>query len=129
MKKNKDSEYRRVKIISDYSGFDFFLIKKPLQCTIRIPDTVLLDKYGAPRDWIFNSGKLPHHPILKKRRENLLPLNITKNICSKFVPFAILAQIKSIAELKDVVKSNLMEKKDADFVNKKKHLEIRTMDG
>lgn len=62
------SEHRRVKVISDYAGFDFFLIKKPLQCTLRIPETILLDKYGAPKEWIFNSGKLPHHPILKKRK-------------------------------------------------------------
>lgn len=45
----KLNDYRRVKINSEYSGFDFFLIKKPLQCTIKIPNTILLDRYGSPK--------------------------------------------------------------------------------
>jgi hypothetical protein len=34
---------------------------------MRIPETVLLDK-GFVRDWVFNSHKIPNHPILKKRK-------------------------------------------------------------
>ncbi len=101
MKKGiKDSEYRRIKVESDYSGFDFFLLKKPLQCCVRIPETILLDKNGAPRDWIFNSNKLPSHPILKKRKENLLPFAIIRNFCSKHVPLTQLSGLKTIHELK-----------------------------
>ncbi len=96
----KQNEYRRIKIITDYSGFDFFLIKKPVQSAIRIPSTVMLDRNGAPKEWIFNSNKQPHHPILKKRRENLLPLTIIKNICSKHISHTSLANFKNISELK-----------------------------
>jgi hypothetical protein len=101
MKKGiKDTDYRRIKVESDYSGFDFFLLKKPLQSCVRIPETILLDKNGAPRDWIFNSNKLPSHPILKKRKENLLPFTIIRNFCSKHVPATLLSGIKTIHELK-----------------------------
>lgn len=109
----KDSEYRRIKVESDYSGFDFFLLKKPLTCCVKIPETILLDKNGAPRDWIFNSNKLPSHPILKKRKENLLPFAIIRNFCSKLVPMTQLSGIKTIPELKETVRTILTNKKDA----------------
>lgn len=67
-KHTNQQESRRIKLNSEYDGFDLFLIKKPMQCTIKIPETILIDKYGAPKDWIFNSGKIPKHPILKKKK-------------------------------------------------------------
>lgn len=127
--KRGNTDYRRIRIGSDYSGFDFLLLKKPLQCKVRIPETILLDKNGAPRDWIFNSNKLPHHPILKKRKENLLPFIIIRSLCAKYVPLNQIIAIKTIHELKDAVRLILQSKKDAEFVSKKKHLEIRTVDG
>ena len=109
----KAVEYRRVQLQSDYLGFDFFLVKKPQQCCIRIPETVLLDKNGSPRDWIFNSGKLPTHPILKKKKENNSPLIILKQLCSKFVPPVVLAPLKTISEVAETVKRVTEEQKDA----------------
>lgn len=120
-------EARRVRVVSDYAGFDFFLIKKPLACTLRIPETVMLDKYGAPKDWIFNSGKLPLRPILKKRKENLLPFLIIKSICAKHVNYSDIAPLKTLFEVKEYVRTALNERKDAEFFNQKKNLQIRTI--
>lgn len=43
-KQSQNAESRRVKLSSDYAGFDLFLIKKPLQFTMKIPETILIDK-------------------------------------------------------------------------------------
>ena len=127
--KNIPHDYRRIRLLPDYSGFDLFLLKKPMQCNLLIPETIMLDKNGAPKEWIFNSGKLPHHPILKKKRENLIPLLIIKSICAKHVNATSLQSLKNIHELKEYVRANLSERKDADFFNKKKSVEIHTIDG
>jgi len=107
---------------------DFLLLKKPLQCSVLIPETVLLDKNGAPREWLFNSHKLPSHPILKKRKENLLPFTIIRSFCAKHVPMPQLSGIKTIHELKEYVRGVLITKKDAEYAGKRKHIEIRTVD-
>ena len=120
--KSEKGEYRRVKLLSDYLGFDLLLMKKPQQCCVRIPETILLDKNGAPRDWVFNSGKLPAHPILKKRKENNTPLIVLKQLCSKHVPPAVLSPLKTIGEVVDVVKRIMEDKKDAEFQSKKKNV-------
>ena len=79
-----------------------------MQCTIKIPDTVLLDKHGSPKEWIFNSGKLPSHPILKKRKENLTPLAIIKNLCGKYVHPNLITSYTNIYDLKEGMKTLLM---------------------
>jgi hypothetical protein len=127
--KSQPAEIRRIRLVSEYSGFDLFLIKKPQQCALRIPETILLDKYGSPKEWIFNSGKVPGHPILKKRKENLIPLLILKVLCSKHLNVSSLALFRNIHELKEYVKSTINERKDAEFFNKKKSVEVRTTDG
>jgi len=106
MKKGNDSESRRIKVVSDYFGFDFFLVKQPLKCTLKIPETVMLDRNGAPKEWIFNSSRLGN-VILKKRKENLLPLSIAKSICLKYLPSNLLTPIKTISELRDIAKAAL----------------------
>lgn len=120
------AETKKIKLVSEYSGFDLLLLKKPLQCTVRVPETILVDRFGAPKEWIFNSSKLAHHPVLKKRRENLLPLLIVKSICSKHVKQSSISQFKTIPELREYVSATLNDRKDAEFVTKKKSVEIRT---
>ena len=78
---------------------------------------------------MFNSGKLPAHPILKKRRENNTPMIVLKQLCSKHVPAAVLSPLKTITEVVDVVKRIMEDKKDAEFQSKKKNLEIHSIEG
>jgi hypothetical protein len=49
MKKGIEGDSKRIKIVSDYLGFDFFLIKQPVPCSLKIPETIMLDRYGAPK--------------------------------------------------------------------------------
>lgn len=123
------NENRRVKITFQYKGFDLFLVKKPLQCNLHIPETIMIDKYGSPKDWIFNSNKLPHHPILKKRKQNLIPLLILKSLLGKHINATSLSTLKNIHELKEYVISVLNERKDAEFFNKRKSIEVMTTEG
>lgn len=89
----------------------------------------MLDKYGDPKEWIFNSGKLPHHPILKKRKQNLIPLLILKSLCGKHVNPTNLINLRNVSELREYVISVLNDRKDAEFFNKRKSIEVLTADG
>lgn len=74
---------KRVTLTSDYNHFDILPMKKFHECSIRIPETIMLEK-GFIRDWVFNSHKIPNHPILKKKKENITPLAVVRTFCIKF---------------------------------------------
>ena len=73
---------KKITLISEYNHFDLLPMKKFFECTIRIPETIMLEK-GFIKDWVFNSHKVPNHPILKKKRENASPLTVVKAFCTK----------------------------------------------
>jgi hypothetical protein len=66
----------------------------------------MLDRNGAPKDWIFNS-RVGNGTILKKKKDNLLPLSITISFCLKYLPSSLLTPIKTISELTDTAKAAL----------------------
>jgi hypothetical protein len=72
-------------------------MKRVRDCSVRIGEFVLLDKYGVPKEWLFNSSKLPKHPILKKKRENLYPLSIVKSFAGKIVGLGKLSGLKTMS--------------------------------
>ena len=67
---------------------------------------------GFIQDWIFNSHKIPTHPLLKKKKENMSMLAVAKTFCSKFGYNNITHNSSSIPDLHTAFKAAKREENE-----------------
>lgn len=87
---------------------------------------MLLEK-GYIKDWVFNSHKIATHPILKKKKENLIPYAVVKSFCYKFGYGAQIQGCSNIKEIKEAVQGAMKDQKDYDYIKNKKAIEVTTV--
>jgi hypothetical protein len=76
------------------------------------------------RDWVFNSSKVMGHPILKKKKENMVAIAVIKMLCGKNGYGKEVQECSRIRDIREVIEQIAKGQKGCNTIKVKKVVRV-----